>query len=291
MPVKRFVDQTEFHRLARHRLADGVGVTSDAGTAVGESGARTIRFVMSDGSRDRAGDTIDPRGWSLTAFQKNPVALFGHDSSSPPIGRWRGVHSDGSRLVGDLEFMSADISPFADSIYRMARAGYVKAVSVGFLPIEYKLRSDGIDFKRQELLECSVCSVGANSNALIAARLGGARHLPRLDARAQRIAEAKRIRIESAALCAGMSASEAKTYARRKARNPVGGPPPGFCGRARGAPCGLKDESMCQRHCSPPATCSGLAWEDCQFEDAGDCTTHASGSPAPPPGPPGPPVA
>ena len=80
--------------------------------------------------------------------------------------------------MGNIEFMPADISPFADSIYRMVKAGFVKAVSVGFIPLEYSFvnesdRPFGIDFKKQELLEISVCPVPCNPNALQEAKSAG----------------------------------------------------------------------------------------------------------------------
>jgi HK97 family phage prohead protease len=133
--------------------------------------SRKIRFVFSDGTIDRAGDSIDPAGWQTATFMQNPVALWSHDSYSPPIGRASNVGVVGNKLMGDIEFIPSDISPFAESIYRMVTAGYVKAVSVGFLPIEWKFTSDknrpyGIDFTKQELLEISVCPVPCNPNAL-----------------------------------------------------------------------------------------------------------------------------
>lgn len=133
--------------------------------------SRKVRFVFSDGSVDRAGDSIDPEGWQIDAFMKNPVALWAHDSFSPPIGRASNVGPSGGKLMGDIEFMMPDISAFADSIFRMVKAGFVKAVSVGFIPLEWTFVNDskrpfGIDFKKQELLEISVCPVPCNPNAL-----------------------------------------------------------------------------------------------------------------------------
>lgn len=145
---------------------------------VGTDASRKIRFVFSDGSIDRAGDSIDPAGWQTDTFNKNPVALWAHDSFSPPIGRASGVGPFGSKLMGDIEFMPADISQFADSIYKMVRAGYVKAVSVGFIPLSWVFSKDkdrpyGIDFTKQELLEISVCPVPCNPNALQEAKAQG----------------------------------------------------------------------------------------------------------------------
>jgi len=140
--------------------------------------SRKIRFVFSDGTIDRAGDSIDPNGWEIKAFLDNPVALWSHDSFSPPIGRASNVGPSGNALMGDIEFMAADISAFADTIYRMVMARFVKAVSVGFLPLEYSFvnsndRPFGINFIKQELLEISLCPVPCNPNALQEAKAQG----------------------------------------------------------------------------------------------------------------------
>ncbi len=145
---------------------------------VAANDSRNIRFVFSDGTIDRSGDSIDQAGWKTDAYRDNPVALWAHDSSSPPIGRSSNVGTVAGKLMGDIEFMGADISPFADSIYRMVTAGFIKAVSVGFIPLEYSFSKDknrpyGIDFTKQELLEISVCPVPCNPNALQEAKAQG----------------------------------------------------------------------------------------------------------------------
>src|SRR5262249_4834708 len=86
---------------------------------------RKRRFVFSDGTVDRAGDSIDPAGWETESFMRNPVALWAHDSFSPPIGRASDVGPVKSRLMGDIEFMPSDISPFADTLLRMVDGGYI----------------------------------------------------------------------------------------------------------------------------------------------------------------------
>jgi len=157
---------------------DGTVVRVAVADPVAEADTRKIRFLFSDGSVDRAGDSIDPAGWDIKSFLANPVALWSHDSVSPPIGRASNVGPSGNKLMGDIEFISADISAFADSIYRMVKAGFVKAVSVGFIPLEYSFvnnseRPFGIDFTKQELLEISVCPVPCNPNALQEAKALG----------------------------------------------------------------------------------------------------------------------
>lgn len=169
-----FRDIGEFREAARagRQPVGGVRRLSVAGKAlVIDEARRAIRFTFSDGSVDRMGDTIDATGWELATFKKNPVALWAHYSGSPPIGRASNVRVEGGALRGDIEFMAAELSPFADSIFRMYRDGFLSAVSVGFLPLEYAFSNDpdrpyGIDFKRQELLEISAVAVPALASAL-----------------------------------------------------------------------------------------------------------------------------
>jgi HK97 family phage prohead protease len=178
--TRKLLTIDEFRSSAREggKLDGTVIRVAVADPDVAADDSRKVRFVFSDGTVDRAGDSIDPKGWQTDAFLANPVALWAHDSSAPPIGRASNVGPVGSKLMGDIEFMPADISAFAESIYRMVKAGFVKAVSVGFIPLEYSFVNDskrpfGIDFKKQELLEISVCPVPCNPNALQEAKAQG----------------------------------------------------------------------------------------------------------------------
>jgi len=131
--------------------------------------SRTVRYVLSTASPDRMRDTIDPAGWQLDNYRKNPVLLWGHDKKLPPIGRALDVRVVGSQLEGVYEFAPADVNPFADTVYQLAKAGYLPGGSVGFMPLTYEFNdtTGGIDFKTQELLEFSVVTVPAHPDALI----------------------------------------------------------------------------------------------------------------------------
>jgi hypothetical protein len=49
--------------------------------------SRKITLVFSDSSVDRMGDKIVAAGWETHNYLKNPVVLWAHDASAPPIGR------------------------------------------------------------------------------------------------------------------------------------------------------------------------------------------------------------
>jgi HK97 family phage major capsid protein/HK97 family phage prohead protease len=141
-----------------------------------------FEFVMSDDSVDRMGDVIEQDGWQLDNFRRNPIALFGH-SSGFPIGKWADVAVEGGRLKGRLDLMPA-VSDRLREIQAAVAAGVLRAVSVGFRPIEAEPledKSGGYRFTKQELVECSLVSVPANPNALsIAKAIGLSRDTQRL---------------------------------------------------------------------------------------------------------------
>lgn len=226
--------------------------------------ARTFRFVFSDGSVDRMGDTISPDGWNLHDFVKNPVALFAHDSSSPPIGRASNLMVEDGKLKGDIEFAPADVYPFAETIYRMVAGGWLNAVSVGFQPKEYDWADDedrewGLDFKRQDLLEISIVPVPALPSALIEARAKGVDTRPLVEWAEKTLESGDKIIIPRAELERLRKAAKepAMTKPRKTAAkadgmsegDPAdGGAAVGNCGRPIGNECGMKDVADCSIH-------------------------------------------
>lgn len=128
-------------------------------------------FVLSDESVDRMGDVIRADGWSLKQFKANPVALFGHDHSKI-VGVWTNVKVVGKRLMGTLKLADPGTSELVDTTRKLIEQKILKAVSVGFQPIEAKPRKsgEGMDFIKSALHEVSLVSVPANPNALAIAK-------------------------------------------------------------------------------------------------------------------------
>lgn len=145
-----------------------------------EADSRVISFVLSDSSVARDDHTIMTSGWDYKAYMTNPVVLFAHDADDVNcvIGRMERIWTDGDSLMGDISFIPADINPMAETVYQMVRAGYLNAVSVGFIPRQAKPANDrsrpgGYDVTRAELLEVSVVPVPALPSALATARAAG----------------------------------------------------------------------------------------------------------------------
>lgn len=134
-------------------------------TTVALAAGDALTFVLSDATKDRMGDIIDPKGWVLDNFKDNPIALFNHNSSFP-IGHWEDVKIQGSRLIGKLKLAARGTSDRIDEIISLVEQGILRAVSVGFSPIERKPLEDGIRYTKQELIETSLVSVPANPAAV-----------------------------------------------------------------------------------------------------------------------------
>ena len=139
-----------------------------------EGVARTLQFVASTESVDRDGEVLQVTGWQVENYIKNPVFLWAHRYDEPPIGKCVKCTASGD-LVMDIEFADAETYPFADIVYRLYLGGFLNAVSVGFIPIEWETggKKDGDPkkiFTKQELLELSAVPVPSNPEALQQAR-------------------------------------------------------------------------------------------------------------------------
>lgn len=151
----------------RTRAADPISVDDES---------RVIRYVWSDETVDRYGDIIRASGWETTDYDANPIALFMHDMEKP-IGNGVGYAVEGKQLVGGIRFAPAGSSQQADEAYALAKAGVLKAVSVGFDPLERVWHDDdderrrlglgtfGVEYTKQRLLEISLVSIPANPSA------------------------------------------------------------------------------------------------------------------------------
>jgi len=133
-----------------------------------------LEFVLSDATVDRMGDVIDPAGWDLRWFEKNPIALFGH-SSDFPIGKWSDVRVEGGKLLAKLNLAAKGTSARIDELIGLVEQGILRAVSVGFRPVKQEPLDRakpyaGQRYLKQELLETSLVSVPANPAALAVAR-------------------------------------------------------------------------------------------------------------------------
>ena len=134
----------------------------------------TYDWVMSDGSVDRDLERIDPAGWDLKEFKKNPVVLWAHDSAIPAIGKVLSPKVKDGQLVGRVQFGSKDVDPFAGMIEGKVKEGIISAGSVGFMSLKIEIIDDKdkpewLIHREQKLYEFSIVNIPANINARVEA--------------------------------------------------------------------------------------------------------------------------
>lgn len=150
-----------------HKSANGAAIVYKTHVSEGTG----FDFILSDATEDRFGDVIEPDGWRLTNFVRNPIALFNHNKDFP-IGKWSNLRVENGALRGRLELANAGTSARIDEIRSLVDQGILRANSVGFQQLKHEpiKGKSGIRFLQQELLECSLVSVPANPNALQVAK-------------------------------------------------------------------------------------------------------------------------
>lgn len=134
-----------------------------------QSEADPFVFVMSTPTPDRAGDIV-VQNWKLRNFRRNPIALWSHQNSQP-IGAWKNVSVQDGNLVGRLELAARGTSQRIDELRGLVEQRILRAVSVGFIPESYEPLDPedpwgGYLLDDNELLECSLCSIPMNPDAL-----------------------------------------------------------------------------------------------------------------------------
>ncbi|HZL58986.1 MAG TPA: hypothetical protein VFC38_04740 [Stellaceae bacterium] len=143
-----------------------------------DEASRSARFAISNPSVDLAADSIDENGWVLDNFNKNSLVLWNHDSSTPAIARAVKTGLEGKELMSTAIFAPRDVHPLADTVYQLIKLGFLRAASVGFIPLSWSFSGDknrigGIDIKRQSLLEWSICNIPCNPDCLVVGRAKG----------------------------------------------------------------------------------------------------------------------
>jgi len=135
--------------------------------------AQGYPWTLSTYDLDRYSERIDPQGWDFKNFIKNPIVEWSHRYDIPAIGKIESLTIDEDGLHGVVFFNDKEYDAFGWSIGQRVKAGVIRAGSVGFRVIEIEIpdketSKDGttLIFRKQELLEFSICNVPANPFAL-----------------------------------------------------------------------------------------------------------------------------
>ncbi len=129
-----------------------------------------IEWVLSDYTLDRDLERIDPEGWDLKNFRKNPVMLWAHDCCRPAIGKILKPKVEDGKLKGFAKFNNKETDEFGWGIGQRVRDGVISAGSVGFRSKKIEIIEDDKDptrliHRKQELFEFSIVNLPANINA------------------------------------------------------------------------------------------------------------------------------
>jgi len=156
-------------------------------------------YVASDESLDSYAEVIKASGWKFSRFAKNAPFVDSHDyyCIEKLLGKVTDFRVEGKQLIERVQWaVEVPENTLAQLGWKMTQGGYLKAVSVGFVPVKAvsKWDSDNKPFAEackdlgmtteaamqvrciyleQEQLELSACIIGANPNALAKAHKDG----------------------------------------------------------------------------------------------------------------------
>ncbi len=126
-----------------------------------------VRFIASTPDLDRHGTRLMSLGCDSASFEKNPIVLWNHNKDGSPddvLGRVVEIVKTAAAVEVVVEF---DTHAKAQEVLRKVRAGFLRAVSVGFIPQQDRQNADGtIDVLKWELCELSIVPVPSNRQAL-----------------------------------------------------------------------------------------------------------------------------
>lgn len=133
-----------------------------------DEGERTIRGVATTPAVDRIGDIIDPLGVKF----ENPLPFLWQHFHDAPIGtvEFSQPTKTGVNFIARLPLIEEEgnLRDRINEAWQSIKAGLVRAVSIGFRPLEYAfIDNGGIRYDQIEVYELSAVTIPANSEALI----------------------------------------------------------------------------------------------------------------------------
>ena len=162
----------------------------EVGVSLGSSAV--LDFIASTATVDRYHEIIEPAGWRLESYRRNPVFQNAHNYGDIVFTLGRALLTEvravdvGQALCQRIQF-ATEVNPMARIAYGLYRGGFLNAVSVGFIPLRWEdgNKTNGKDgangtnvprrrYLEQELLEVSAVAIPANPDALALGLKSGA---------------------------------------------------------------------------------------------------------------------
>lgn len=134
--------------------------------------ARTITGIATTPSVDRVGDIIEPLGVKFT----NPLPFLWQHQHDKPVGTCEFGQARASGIPFTAKLLHPDsvesvgLKDRLQEAWDSVKTGLVRAVSVGFRPIEWTfMEAGGIHYVETEVFELSAVTIPANADAVITA--------------------------------------------------------------------------------------------------------------------------
>ncbi len=132
-------------------------------------------WVLSDMTLDRDMERMDPTGWDLKEYRKNPLVMWSHERWIPAIGVIKNLKKpkeESGQLTGTVVFDESGTDPLALMIASKVRAGILTKGSVGFRVKMIEILEDQRDgtrliHRKQELVEFSIVNLPSNPSAQV----------------------------------------------------------------------------------------------------------------------------
>jgi len=111
-----------------------------------------LDFVASTATLDRYHEIIEPAGWRLDSYRKNPVFQNAHNYGDILFTLGRAASTEVRNIEGRqalfqrIQF-ATEVNPVARIAYGLYKGGFLNAVSVGFIPLRWE---DGKGVKSAE---------------------------------------------------------------------------------------------------------------------------------------------
>ncbi len=148
-------------------------------TPAGGASDRVVTAVLSDETVDRNDTRIFASAWQdeIRARRRVPL-LFAGDAANVDsvLGDVGNLRLEGSRLIGDLRFMPADVNPAAETVRQMYAGGWLSAAQPVYIATEAsraKAPRTGVDVTKLDLLAWAAVPIPVNPNALTLAKAAG----------------------------------------------------------------------------------------------------------------------
>lgn len=128
-----------------------------------------FKGVATTPAPDRHGDIVEPLGVTF----KNPLALLWQHRQSEPVGTvvFDKPTKTGVNFTATMPRIkeAGNLKNRIDEAWQSVKSGIVRAVSIGFKPIEYSRLDDGggLRFIKSEVFELSLVTIPANEDATI----------------------------------------------------------------------------------------------------------------------------